>query len=661
MDIVITEFSSRKKPNGKIKHTTWEDLVERLKSPVITEETIEEYWKASNEDRTAIKDVGGYVAGEFENGKRDKTLLKSRYILTIDADEATKDDVDNYECCYDYTFFAHTTHTSTDEHPRLRWLFPLTRPVTAEEYRLLIGVAKTWVGADTIDETTDQPERLMFWPSVSVDADYSFWQGGTVVVDPDTFLDEIDPVDYESIKSVSARTASHNSGFDDLDDMDFIPVGKRNDAVFRYASKLREAGLDDDILLESIRLYNNRYCEDPLPESELKTIVGSVHRFKKGEKITRDMYTASDDFKDLGEEKKPEEDVFGLDCIDDLWKEDLGEQVFIVPDLIPTGVGGIVAPPKFGKSWLCLDLCIAVATGTTFLGFPTNQNEVLYLALEDGKKRLDRRSRIVAGEERKILKSKLHYDLKAPTLDDGLLDKLERTLKKFPGIKLIVIDTLQKVRGEMRRGESVYKYDYREISDLHNFAIDHDIALVVVHHTKKGIDDSDPLSNASGSNGLTGSFDFSLNLSKRKRKDKTTKLDIISRDVEEKTYVLQFDKSSCRWINLGEEQEVSEDGTEAAYDSDPLVKTIKYNLSCLANAIPEEDLFTEEVVWEVSAKDLVDEILALCGETEYDSPISIGKKLSRIASVLKDKDGITYENVKTTGGKRVQRFSVDRF
>ena len=139
------------------------------------------------------------------------------------------------------------------------------------------------------------------------------------------------------------------------------------------------------------------------------------------------------------------------------------------------------------------------------------------------------------------------------------------------------------------------------------------------------------------------------------------KRDIISRDIEEKTYVLQFDKSSCRWINLGEEQEVSEDGTEAAYDSDPLVKTIKYNLSCLANAIPEEDLFTEEVVWEVSAKDLVDEILALCGETEYDSPISIGKKLSRIASVLKDKDGITYENVKTTGGKRVQRFSVDRF
>ena len=89
MDIVITEFQNRMKPIGKVKHTTWEDLIERLKNPVITKETLDEYRSMTNEDRTEVKDVGGYVAGEFESGRRSKDKLKSRYILTIDADDAT--------------------------------------------------------------------------------------------------------------------------------------------------------------------------------------------------------------------------------------------------------------------------------------------------------------------------------------------------------------------------------------------------------------------------------------------------------------------------------------------------------------------------------------------------------------------------------------------
>lgn len=658
MEIVITEFQNRKKSLGKIVHTTWEDLVERLKDPVITEESIDEYAAMTNEEKTETKDVGGYVAGEFDGGKRSKDTLKSRYILTIDADDATINDVDDFSAMEDYVYFVHTTHTSTADNPRLRWLFPLSRPVTSEEYRLLVGIAKSWVGADTIDETTDQPERLMFWPSVSFDADYQFWSGGSTVLDPDTILDEIDPEDVPVKSSTKSKTVSSVSDFDDMDGI--IPEGSRNGAVFRYAAKLREAGLDKDILLQSVELFNDRYCYPPLPSSEVKTAVESVCKYKKGDKVPFQFMDSNGDFGDLGEAVKKEIKILGSQCIEDLWAEDLGEQEFLVDGLIPTGVGGIIAPPKFGKSWLCLDLCIAVATGTPFLGFNTTQQEVLYLALEDGKKRLNRRSKIVAAEDRKILQRKLHYDLKAPTLDNGLLNMLDDTLKTFPKIKLIVIDTLQKIRGEMRRGESVYQYDYREISDIHNFAIDRDLSIVLVHHTKKGIDDSDPLANASGSNGIIGSLDFSLNLIKRKRSDSTTKMAIIGRDTEEDTYVLQFDKPACRWINLGKEQEVMDDATDGAYDSDPLVKTIKYNLNKLANAIPEDDLFTEEVVWEVTAKELLEDIEQLCGESEYNSSIGIGRKLSRIANALKTKDGVEYEYDRDTA-KRLHRFTAQRF
>ena len=151
-----------------------------------------------------------------------------------------------------------------------------------------------------------------------------------------------------------------------------------------------------------------------------------------------------------------------------------------------------------------------------------------------------------------------------------------------------------------------------------------------------------------------------MNLIKKKRSDKTTKMAIIGRDTEEDTYVLQFDKPSCRWINLGKEQEVMDDATEEAYDSDPLVKTIKYHLNMLANSIPEDDLFTEEVIWEVTAKDLLDDIEQLCGESEYNSSISIGRKLSKIANVLKSKDGIEYEYDRGNT-KRLHRFTAQRF
>ena len=522
MDIVITEFTNRKKPNGTVLKTTWEDLVDKLKAPVITDETIDEYFAMTNEQRTEVKDVGGYIAGECVNGKRSKDSIKSRYVLTVDADDATPNDIDDFSSLEDYVFFVHTTHTSTENKLRLRWLFPLTRPVTSEEYRLLVCYMKGLVGADTIDDTTDQPERLMFWPSVSFDADYDFWSGGSTVLDPDVILDSFDPEDIP-VKTKS-KTSSSSSSIPDFEDFDgMLGEGQRNNGVFVFVSKLRSSGLDKNEILDMARIYNDNHCNPALPDSEIKTIVNSVcGRYAKGELIPFSMQNSEGDFRDLGEMKKLERRILGEFSIADLWKEDLDEQEFIVKDLIPTGVGGIIAPPKFGKSWLCLDLCIAVATGTPFLGFETTQHEVLYLALEDGKKRLNRRSRIVAGEERKVMMQNLHNDLKAPTLDDGLLKILDDTIKTYPGIKLVVIDTLQKVRGEMRRGESVYQYDYREISDIHNFAIDHDISVVLVHHTKKGIDDSDPLSNASGSNGVVGSLDFSLNLLKKRRSDKTT-------------------------------------------------------------------------------------------------------------------------------------------
>src|SRR5947207_5914014 len=65
---------------------------------------------------------------------------------------------------------------------------------------------------------------------------------------------------------------------------------------------------------------------------------------------------------------------------------------WVVPSIVPEGATLLVSRPKLGKSWLMLDLAVAIAAGRFTLGeIKPAQGAVLYLALEDGHRRLQRR------------------------------------------------------------------------------------------------------------------------------------------------------------------------------------------------------------------------------------------------------------------------------
>ena len=649
MDIVITEFASRKKPNGVVKHTTWEELVERLKTPVYTDESAEEYRQMTNEQKTDAKDCGGYVAGEFKNGKRDKTLILSRYVLTIDADEASDHDVEDFQFLYDdVLFFAHTTHTSTAENPRLRWLFPLKRPVTAEEYRALVGVVKDWVGAHTVDERTDQPERLMFWPSVSWDSEYTYWVGGFIPIDPDEILDGIDPINYEP-QEYSSKTSSDTPPLDDV-----IRVGHRNDALFKFAANQRQAGLDKDILLETLRLFNDKYCEEPLPDSDLKTIAWSACKYKKGEKITPDMLTPDDDFDDLGKSKKKE---IGepLENGNQLLARYIKPAVYLVEDMVTTGLGMVVAPPKFGKSWFALDVAISIATGTPFFGKKTVRSGVLYYALEDNDRRVQRRLGQVSGNERMDL-SWFYHKEEAPTMNEGLFDEIDTYLKMYPEIKFVVIDTLQKVRPPAKRSEGAYSNDYNDAGKIQKYALSRDISILLVHHTRKIIDPNDLIGNISGTNGLSGAIDYAFGMSKKKWDDDQAKLEITGRDINKQTYMMTFNEVSYRWENLGSEKEVRESEEDRQYMNDPIVKTVKAYLGKLGKETEDDP-----ITWNVNAQDLYDFCLQRCGTAGegIDNTKKLGHRVNKLIPLLAQKDNIELKKEHDRSGSYYS-FQLDR-
>ncbi|EHC2869990.1 hypothetical protein ABZU90_001517 [Listeria monocytogenes] len=176
----------------KWKNTTmpWQDLLNRLARPTRTQETVQEYHKLSRAKRDDIKDVGGFVGGFLKQGRRRADASQSRSLVTLDADSVTSDIWSNLEIIYDFAAAVYSTHSHTPDNPRLRLIIPLARPVTAEEYQPLARKIADKFGMDNFDDTTYQPERLMFWPSCPSDGDYIFKYQDGAFLDPDSILEE---------------------------------------------------------------------------------------------------------------------------------------------------------------------------------------------------------------------------------------------------------------------------------------------------------------------------------------------------------------------------------------------------------------------------------------------------------------------------------------
>ncbi len=165
----------------------------------------------------------------------------------------------------------------------------------------------------------------------------------------------------------------------------------------------------------------------------------------------------------------------------------LDKPSFVVDGLIPTGLTLFCGSQKIGKSWLMLKLCLCVSQGLPLWDMPTRSGDVLYLCLEDTFFRIQDRLFRLTNEADK----RLHFAVVSCKLSDGLLVQLEEYLKEYPDSRLIVIDTLQKIRTASK--DNAYANDYGDISLVKDFADRHSLAVVVVHHIRKQ-NDSDVFS-----------------------------------------------------------------------------------------------------------------------------------------------------------------------
>ena len=209
---------------------------------------------------------------------------------------------------------------------------------------------------------------------------------------------------------------------------------------------------------------------------------------------------------------------------------------YAVPGIIPEGFGLLVSPPKAGKSWLVCCIGLACAAGGTALGAITvPKRPVLYLALEDGKRRLQARSRrIMCGQP---IPAGINFITQAETSLIVFAMLTEFLARHHDDKPLVILDTLGRAKPTRPPGADPYQFDYKVGGQLKT-AVDGapGATLLVVHHTRKA-ESSDFIDAVSGTQGIAGSADFVLVLARKRHSDEAL-LSVTGRDVYEAEYAL---------------------------------------------------------------------------------------------------------------------------
>ena len=237
---------------------------------------------------------------------------------------------------------------------------------------------------------------------------------------------------------------------------------------------------------------------------------------------------------------------------DTLLYEPLEKPSFVVGGLIPTGLTLFCGSQKIGKSWLMLKLCLCVSQGIPLWDMPTQEGDVLYLCLEDTFCRIQDRLFRLTDEA----SGRLHFAVASDKLSDGLIVQLEDYLKEYPDSRLIVIDTLQKVRTASK--DNAYASDYGDISLIKDFADRHSLAVIVVHHIRKQ-NDSDVFNKVSGTTGLTGSADATFVLEQESRASNAAKLYVTGRDTPYQEFTLRFRDCSWELVERKEQEQLAKE------------------------------------------------------------------------------------------------------
>jgi hypothetical protein len=227
---------------------------------------------------------------------------------------------------------------------------------------------------------------------------------------------------------------------------------------------------------------------------------------------------------------------------------------WVVGGILPEGSYLLSARPKVGKSWLGLQICLGVAYGESVLGREVKQGKAVYLALEDNHRRLQSRLRQLRPSGYATEDLILHTNWPRFNKGEGGVEKLIETIKEHKP-RIIVIDTLAKVRPPSGRNSNSYEADYGFLAPLTEVANKYRTTILIIHHNRKGKAETDPLEQISGTLGLAGAVDGALIIDGN-RGDPSYTLSLIGRDIPNDDDLAITLQKNGQWVVLGAAREV---------------------------------------------------------------------------------------------------------
>lgn len=213
----------------------------------------------------------------------------------------------------------------------------------------------------------------------------------------------------------------------------------------------------------------------------------------------------------------------------------------IVQGLIAPGLYILAGAPKTGKSWLSLDMCMAVSNGESLWNQETIKSDVLYLALEDAERRIQQRLQLLSDGE----VGNIYFATEVEPIGDGFERQITSYLENNQNIKMVVVDTFGKARGG-KVCKCGYIEDYAVMSSIKKLAMRFDIAVVLVHHTRKK-ESNDIMDMISGTNGIFGCADGGMVLLRSDRLEGEATLYTTSRDFKDNKFNIRLNRETMRW------------------------------------------------------------------------------------------------------------------
>lgn len=291
------------------------------------------------------------------------------------------------------------------------------------------------------------------------------------------------------------------------------------------------------------------------------------------------------------------------------------QRIPLIDGFLYSGTYLFVGAPKVGKSFFMAQLGYHISKGIPLWEQPIRQGTVLYLALEDDYARLQSRLSAMFGVEGN---DDFHFATRAETLENGLERQLNDFVENHGNVRVIVIDTLQKIR-EAGGEKFGYASDYSIVTKLKEFGDRHGLCILIVHHTRK-MEATDSFEMISGTNGLLGAADGAFLMQKERRTDNRAMLELVGRDQQEQRRYLRFNRETLCW-------ELESIETELWLEPpDPLLEKIAR-------------LFIDgKSVWKGTASDLLEQL-----EDVELQPNVLTRKLNILSGKLLNDYGIRYE------------------